>query len=145
MMQLDEKYNFMTQGPGYVSRKHDGDKLLVFERGGLLWIFNFHPYIRVISKSSNNSLSLSLSPPPLPLSPLSLYYIQQSFTDYKIGVDVGGKYRVALDSDAKEFDGHGHIDHNIDYYTKQEDWDGRSHSLMVYIPSRVALVLCKVD
>ena len=43
MMQLDEKYNFMTQGPGYVSRKHDGDKLLVFERGGLLWIFNFHP------------------------------------------------------------------------------------------------------
>ena len=43
MMQLDEKYNFMTQGPGYVSRKHDGDKLIVFERGGLLWIFNFHP------------------------------------------------------------------------------------------------------
>ena len=43
MMQLDEKYNFMTQGPGYVSRKHDEDKLLVFERGGLLWIFNFHP------------------------------------------------------------------------------------------------------
>ena len=25
MMQLDEKFNFMTQGPGYVSRKHDGD------------------------------------------------------------------------------------------------------------------------
>ena len=43
MMQLDEKYNVMIQGPGYVSRKHDGDKLIVFERGGLLWIFNFHP------------------------------------------------------------------------------------------------------
>ena len=43
MMQLDEKFNFMTQGPGYVSRKHDGDKLIVFERGGLLWVFNFHP------------------------------------------------------------------------------------------------------
>ena len=52
---------------------------------------------------------------------------------------------MALDSDAKEFDGHGHIDHNVDYYTKREDWDGRSHSLMVYIPSRVALVLCKAD
>lgn len=43
MQFLDEKFNFMTQGPGYVSRKHDGDKVFVFERGGLLWIFNFHP------------------------------------------------------------------------------------------------------
>ena len=141
-MQLDEKYNFMTQGPGYVSRKHDGDKLLVFERasGGLLWIFNFHPsQVNILESLANPAIIVSLS-----LS-LSLYYIQQSFTDYKIGVDVGGKYRVALDSDAKEFDGHGHTDHNIDYYTKREDWDGRSHSLMVYVPSRVALVLCKAD
>ena len=69
----------------------------------------------------------------------------QSFADYKVGVGVGGKYRVVLDSDAKEFDGHGRIDHNIDYFTKQEEWDGRSNSLMVYIPSRVALVLSKVD
>lgn len=43
MQFLDEKFNFMTQGPGYVSRKHDGDKLFAFERGGLLWVFNFHP------------------------------------------------------------------------------------------------------
>lgn len=43
MQLLDEKYNFMIQGPAYVSRKHDGDKLIVFERGHLLWIFNFHP------------------------------------------------------------------------------------------------------
>ena len=76
---------------------------------------------------------------------LSLSLSQQSFTDYKVGVDVGGRYCVALDSDAKEFDGHGRIDHNVDYFTKREDWDGRSHSLMVYIPSRVALVLCKTD
>ena len=43
MMSLDEKFNFMIQGPAHVSRKHDGDKLIVFERGGLLWIFNFNP------------------------------------------------------------------------------------------------------
>lgn len=43
MQLLDEKFNFMTQGPGYVSRKDEGDKLMAFERGGLLWIFNFHP------------------------------------------------------------------------------------------------------
>ena len=27
----------------YVSRKHEGDKVLVFERGPLVFIFNFHP------------------------------------------------------------------------------------------------------
>ncbi|KAL2913315.1 alpha-1,4-glucan branching enzyme [Polyrhizophydium stewartii] len=27
----------------YVSLKHEGDKIIVFERGDLLWIFNFHP------------------------------------------------------------------------------------------------------
>ena len=43
MQLLDEKFKFMIQGPGYVSRKHDGDKLIAFERGGLLFIFNFHP------------------------------------------------------------------------------------------------------
>ena len=43
MQLLDEKFNFMTKGPGYVSRKNEGDKLMAFERGGLLWIFNFHP------------------------------------------------------------------------------------------------------
>ena len=89
------------------------------------------------------SLSLSLSPPPPSLSP-PLPFLQ-SFTDYRVGVDVGGKYCVALDSDAKEFDGHGRLDHNVDHFTTQGDWDGRSHSLMVYIPSRVALVLCKTD
>ena len=52
---------------------------------------------------------------------------------------------MVLDSDAKEFDGHGRIDHNVDYFTKQEEWDGRSNSLRVYIPFRVALVLSKVD
>ena len=43
MHQLDDQFAFMIQGPGLVSRKHDNDKVIVFERGGLLWIFNFHP------------------------------------------------------------------------------------------------------
>ncbi|KAJ3163849.1 alpha-1,4-glucan branching enzyme [Geranomyces variabilis] len=27
----------------YVSLKHEGDKVIAFERGGMLWVFNFHP------------------------------------------------------------------------------------------------------
>ncbi|KAM3183442.1 alpha-1,4-glucan branching enzyme, partial [Hymenolepis weldensis] len=32
---------FHPQG-AYVSRKHEGDKVIVFERAGVLFIFNFH-------------------------------------------------------------------------------------------------------
>lgn len=56
-----------------------------------------------------------------------------------------GKYKIALDSDDKKFDGYGNVDPNSEYFTTQEDWDGRPNSLMVYIPSRVALVLYKCD
>ncbi len=50
---------------------------------------------------------------------------------------------IALDSDNKEFDGHGRIDSGSEYVTVNEDWDGRQNFLMVYIPSRVAIVLHK--
>ena len=34
----------MTSLQGYVSRKHQGDKVIVFERPyDLLWLFNLHP------------------------------------------------------------------------------------------------------
>jgi hypothetical protein len=48
----------------YVSLQHEGDKMIVFERGDacLLFVFNFHP--------------------------------SSSYTDYKIGVDKPGKYTV---------------------------------------------------
>jgi 1,4-alpha-glucan branching enzyme len=43
-MQLtEEKYGWLHSPQGYVSRKHEGDKVIVFERAGVLFIFNFHP------------------------------------------------------------------------------------------------------
>lgn len=43
-MQLtEEKYGWLHSPPGYVSLKNEKDKVLVFERAGLLWVFNFHP------------------------------------------------------------------------------------------------------
>lgn len=45
----------------YISRKHEGDKLVVFDRADkLVFVFNWHP--------------------------------SKSYTDYKIGVNVPGKY-----------------------------------------------------
>lgn len=42
MQHLEEKYGFMTSGHQYVSRKDEGDKVIVFERGNLVFVFNFH-------------------------------------------------------------------------------------------------------
>ncbi|KAJ3038741.1 alpha-1,4-glucan branching enzyme [Rhizophlyctis rosea] len=43
MNQLDNKFEFLASTHQYVSLKHEGDKVVAFERGELLFIFNFHP------------------------------------------------------------------------------------------------------
>ncbi|EIW70451.1 hypothetical protein TREMEDRAFT_71305 [Tremella mesenterica DSM 1558] len=40
---LEAKYRWLSSPQAYVSLKHEGDKVIVFERAGLLFIFNFHP------------------------------------------------------------------------------------------------------
>ncbi|EGF78676.1 hypothetical protein BATDEDRAFT_26554 [Batrachochytrium dendrobatidis JAM81] len=42
MHQLESQYDWLSSGQ-FVSLKNEGDKVIVFERGNLLWIFNFHP------------------------------------------------------------------------------------------------------
>lgn len=37
------KYGWLHSDQAYISLKHEKDKVIVFERAGLLWIFNFHP------------------------------------------------------------------------------------------------------
>jgi 1,4-alpha-glucan branching enzyme len=113
MLHLEEKYGWLHKDPGYVSWKHQGDKVIVFERGGLVFVFNFHP--------------------------------SGSFPDYKIGVDVPGKYKMVLDSDSAEYGGVNRLDHNTEFFTSTEGFAGRRNSLMVYIPCRTAFVLAKVD
>ena len=82
-----------------MSRKHNGDKVISFERAGLLWLFNFHHC--------------------------------QSFTDYRIGMEIPGTYKIVLDSDAEEFGGFKRLDHSIEFKTVAEPWDNRANYLMV--------------
>ena len=113
MQLLDKKYEFLAAPPAYVSRHHDSDKMIAFERGGLLFVFNLHP--------------------------------TKSYADYRIGVKVPGKYRIALNSDSCVYLGHGNIDEKTDFLTNEGDYDGCPHSLFVYIPARVAIVLSRVE
>lgn len=44
MNSIEEKYKFISdQDAGYVSWKHEDDKVVVFERCGVVFVFNFHP------------------------------------------------------------------------------------------------------
>mgnify|MGYP002716658610 FL=1 len=84
----------------------------MFERCGLLFVFNFHP--------------------------------TKSFSDYRVGVDKPGVYRLILNTDEPEFGGHSLLDSNVEYFTQPFGYSGRQNSLTVYIPSRVAIVLAKI-
>ncbi|KAF7176696.1 hypothetical protein CNMCM7691_003709 [Aspergillus felis] len=109
-MQLtEEKYGWLHSPQAYVSLKHEVDKVLVFERAGLLWIFNFHP--------------------------------TESFTDYRVGVDKAGTYRIVLDTDDPDFGGFGRNLKETRFFTTDMPWNGRGNYLQVYIPTRTALVL----
>ncbi|KAK3672890.1 alpha-1,4-glucan branching enzyme [Recurvomyces mirabilis] len=105
----EEKYGWLHSPQAYVSLKNENDKVVVFERAGLLWIFNFHP--------------------------------SSSFTDYRVGVDVPGTYRIVMNSDKPGFGGLGRIDEGGRFFTTDFGWNGRGNFLQVYLPTRTAVVL----
>lgn len=73
------------------------------------------------------------------------FHPTNSYTDYRIGVDIPGEYRVVLDSDSKENGGHGRIDHQASkFFTSPMEWNGRRNFVQVYLPTRTCLVLGKV-
>jgi len=43
MQHLEEKYGWLHSPQAYISLKNESDKVVVFERAGLVWVFNFHP------------------------------------------------------------------------------------------------------
>ncbi|KAI5637559.1 1,4-alpha-glucan-branching enzyme [Phthorimaea operculella] len=114
MNTLEEKYKWLSSDPAYVSCKHEGDKVIAFERAGLLFVFNFHPF--------------------------------QSFTDYRVGVNVPGKYKAVLCTDSKKYNGFGRVEPDgEEHLTQGMPWGNRNDSIQVYIPCRTAIIYAKVD
>ncbi|KAM3589104.1 alpha-1,4-glucan branching enzyme [Umbelopsis sp. WA50703] len=109
-MQLAESaFGWLSSPQAYVSLKHQDDKVISYERAGLVFIFNFHP--------------------------------TKSFTDYRIGVEAVGEYKVVLNTDSSTFMGHGRIDEKGSWFSTPEPWNNRKNFIQVYIPCRTALVL----
>jgi 1,4-alpha-glucan branching enzyme len=118
MHHLEMEYSWLDSPQAWVSLKHEGDKVIVFERAGLLFIFNFHP--------------------------------TESFTDYRVGIDVAGEYKIVLSSDDKQYGGFENVDVNVKFVTTPLEWNGRknwlqvsgsSHVIVFAPPHRLALGL----
>uniref|UniRef100_H3AP55 1,4-alpha-glucan branching enzyme n=2 Tax=Latimeria chalumnae TaxID=7897 RepID=H3AP55_LATCH len=73
------------------------------------------------------------------------FHAVKSYTDYRVGVELPGKYKIVLDSDAAEYGGHQRLDYNTEFFTEHLAFNNRSNSLLVYIPSRVVIVLQNMD
>ncbi|KAL8172169.1 hypothetical protein V2J09_023973 [Rumex salicifolius] len=118
---LDEKFPFLSSTKQIVSSTNDEDKVLVFERGDLVFVFNFHP--------------------------------ENAYEGYKVGCDLPGKYRVALDSDALEFGGRGRVGHNVDHFTTPEgipgvpetNFNNRPNSIKILSPPRTCVAYYRVE
>ncbi|KAI0005161.1 glycoside hydrolase superfamily [Russula compacta] len=112
MQHLEQEYTWLSSPQAWVSLKNEVDKVIVFERAGLLFIFNFHP--------------------------------TNSFTDYRVGVETAGEYKIVLSSDDKQYGGFENVDVNSRFVTTPLEWNGRKNWLQVYTPSRTAIVLGRV-
>ena len=40
---LEDQYKWLASPQAYVSLKHESDRVIAFERAGLIFIFNLHP------------------------------------------------------------------------------------------------------
>ncbi|RMJ11381.1 1,4-alpha-glucan-branching enzyme [Fusarium euwallaceae] len=109
MNNTEAKYGWLHAPQAYISLKNENDKVIVFERAGLVFVFNFHP--------------------------------TNSFSDYRIGIDVAGTYRVVLNTDSKDVGGFNRIDEGTRFFTTAMEWNNRKNWTHVYIPCRTALVL----
>lgn len=110
---MEEKYPFLYQySHQYVTLTHDSDKMVVYERGKLVFIFNFHH-----SNSYEN------------------YRVGTYWgTDHICVLDTdrsefSGQNRLDWNR------------HNFIPICK-DGWNNRPYSLYVYIPARTAMVLC---
>jgi 1,4-alpha-glucan branching enzyme len=85
------------------------DQVLIFERAGLIFIFNFNPF--------------------------------RSYPHYGFECKKGS-YRVVLNTDNPAFSGFGRTDDTIIFETHTQN---KKHYLMIYVPSRTAMVLKRVE
>lgn len=111
MQWTEEKYGWLHCPQAFINLQHEVDKVVAFERAGLLWIFNFHP--------------------------------TSSYSDYRVGVEQAGTYRIVINTDSAAFGGRSRVADDTRFFTTAFEWNNRKNYVQVYIPTRTAIVgLC---
>ena len=111
IQQLERETRFLSSAPAYVSLKHQSDKLVVFERKGLLFVFNFH-----VDKSYTDY--------PIGVSTAGVYKVILCSDNLRF--DGLGRIDNVMDYPTTE---------------DREDWHFGDYIARLYIPSRVCFVL----
>ncbi|MDB5333962.1 MAG: glgB, partial [Phycisphaerales bacterium] len=112
MLSLDEHYGLLNDPFIEQLLVHEEMKLLVYRRGPLVFVFNFHP--------------------------------TASYTDLRIPVPDPHDYALALNTDAKAFEGEGRVVEGMVYPWQHVPCWGRNQSVQIYLPNRSAQVLSPV-
>ena len=125
MMKVEKSCGWLDANPGYVSMKHEEDKLIVFERNNLIFVFNFHP----MKSLADYELGVNST---------------RNTADYTVPVDGPStnatdkrRYKLVLDSDEKRFGGHGRVDGSVKYDVHSTKG---GPMISIYLPCRTALV-----
>ena len=111
MNNLDDVYEILNANHQYITLMHEKDKIIAFEKGDLLFIFNFHPY-----------------------QSFEHYRIGTNWASEHIIILDTDEKRF----DGKDRLKHGHS--NL-FPVKKEKWMNRPNYIQLYIPSRTAIVL----
>jgi len=112
MNAAEEKYGWLNHSPAYVTWKHEGDKIISYERHGHIFVFNFHS--------------------------------ERSFTDYRVGVEFPGTYKIVLSTDDEVFGGFNRVDTNLVQVSLAEGHAGRNHFIHTYLPARTGFVFVRL-
>ena len=108
---LDETFNFKLSQEQYISTKHEEDKVITFEKGDLLFVFNFHP-----TKSFEN------------------YTIGTKWgTKHKIILD--------SDEERFMGKGRLKYGHENFFPIIEKEFNNRPYNMKVYLPSRTCMIL----
>ena len=110
MMHLDKAFGFVNAPHTYISRKDENDKVVVFERGDLVFVFNFHHS----ASYQDYRVGCSLPGP---------YKIVLSSDEGQFG---------GWENVSKK--------HDTQYQVKDGDYCNRPKSFQVYAPSRTVAV-----
>jgi len=71
------------------------------------------------------------------------FHVSNSVPDYRFPVHEPGDYRIILNTDRREFGGHGRVDDSLVYTTLYAEED-QTHYLMVYNTNRTAMVFERI-